>query len=376
MAGRAVPGLSVAGTLSVGDSTVADSIETALALPVPAALEPFGRLARLRLPAGAIAARETGVLRRSLDQREQQIVAQWLGVRDGRSPPSRLTIALLAPSPSAQPVVPVPAPTNPANGPLIAVGDYADLALRLNARLETKAEQLRTDPCLTIQLASQYQGCRSPFAPNLDFQFNVQSGGVVADRVHVNVDYDSKREFDASNNVSVYYEGKANEMLQRLEVGNVSFAPPPSRFITAGIPSGNYGLQAIGQVGPMRFRAIAAQQKGNIVRDARFTVGDRTERAVDRDIEDYQVEPRRFFFTVDPAQFANYPNIDILNGAQMNALSIALGPAVRPTRVLVYRLQIGSQPANPNGPKFRVDGLTTANSAGSTVKKKRRGSTW
>ena len=344
----------------LADSTIADSIAVALALPIPPALGPFGRLAPLRLPARAIAARETGDFRRTLDQRALQIAAQWLGVRDGRAPPSRLTIALLSP--------PVPdaavAPLTPVMGDssMIAIGDYADLSLRLNARLETKAEQLHTNPCLTIQLASQFSGCRSPFAPNFDFQFNVLSGGVIADRVHVNVDYDSQREFDASNNVSVYYEGKANEVLQRLEVGNVSFAPPPSRFITAGIPSGNYGFQALGQIGPMRFRAIAAQQKGNVVRDARFTVGDRTERTVDRDLEDYQVEPRRFFFTVDPAQFARYPNIDLLDRSQMATLSAGLDPAVRPTRVLVYRLQIGSQPANPNGPKFKVDGLVSANS--------------
>ena len=350
------------GVGAVRDSTIADSIAGALALPIPAAMEPFGRLAPLRLPAGALAARETFAFRRTLDARALAIAANWLGVRDGRAPPSRLTIALLGAPGQAAPVDTVRTPLAPTDSSMLAIGDYADLSLRMNARLEAKAEQLRTDPCLTIQLASQYQGCRSPFAPNFDFQFNVLSGGVVADRVHVNVDYDSQREFDASNNVSVYYEGKPNEMLQRLEVGNVSFAPPPSRFITAGIPSGNYGLQAIGQIGPMRFRAIAAQQKGNVVRDARFTVGDRTERTVDRDIEDYQVEPRRFFFTVDPAQFAGYPNIDILDRRQMAALSKDMAENVRPSRVLVYRLQIGSQPANPNGPKFKVDGLVSANS--------------
>jgi cell surface protein SprA len=43
-----------------------------------------------------------------------------------------------------------------------------------------------------------------------DFQFNVRTGGVVADRVFVNVDYDSQREFDASNNISERYQGKTD----------------------------------------------------------------------------------------------------------------------------------------------------------------------
>src|SRR4029078_9252848 len=119
-------------------------------------------------------------------------------------------------------------------------------------------------------------------------------------RVHVDVDYDTQREFDASNTISVNYEGKGNELLQRLEIGNVTFQPPASRFITAGIPSGNYGVQAIAKLGSMRLKTIAAQKKENIFRDRVFTVGDRTFQAIDRKIEDYQFEPRRFFFTVPP----------------------------------------------------------------------------
>ena len=40
---------------------------------------------------------------------------------------------------------------------------------------------------------------------------------VVAERVHLNVDYDSKREFDASNNIQLYYEGKRNELIPAIE---------------------------------------------------------------------------------------------------------------------------------------------------------------
>ena len=348
--GRAVP-----------DSAIARR----LALPLPPALEPFGALAVGRLPASAIAAIQADSVRRALAGRERVMTAAWLGARDRRVPAP--TVASFAPPPRVRPepsllprdttVAGLPSQTLPGSVP---VTDYADLALKLNTRLELKGERAQTSPCLTIELAS-LGTCRSPLVPNFNFQFNVLSGGVVADRVHVDVDYDSQREFDASNNLSIYYQGKPNEVLQRLEVGNVTFAPPPSRFITAGIPSGNYGVQALGQVGPMRFRAIAAQQKGQLVHDARFTVGDRTERSESRDIDDYQIEPRRFFFTVDPALFPGYPSVDILNHAQLASLRAQLPANQRPAKVRVYRLQIGSQPANPNGPRFIVNGLTSAN---------------
>ena len=88
-------------------------------------------------------------------------------------------------------------------------------------------------------------------------------------------------------------------------------------------------------------------------RDTVFTVGGRTSRFPVRTIPDYQVEARRFFFTVDPALFATrYPNIDILNSAQMNELAASLPETQRPVRVSLYRLILGGQPPNPNGPQF------------------------
>ncbi len=192
--------------------------------------------------------------------------------------------------------------------------------------------------------------CRGAFTPQFDFKFGLLTGGTVAERLHVNVDYDSQREFDASNNISVYYEGKPDEILKRVEVGNVSFVPPPSRFITSGIPSGNYGVQAVGQLGPMHFRAIAAQQKGNVVRDRIYTVGDRTLQTVEREIEDYQLERRRFFWVIDPAQLfsARYPNIDILD-PNLPSLAQQIPPGQRPRRVQLYRYR----PPNAQGSAAR-----------------------
>ncbi|MDQ6718503.1 MAG: cell surface protein SprA [Gemmatimonadota bacterium] len=241
--------------------------------------------------------------------------------------------------------------------PVPIIGEYSDIGLQLDSRLEFRGEKNQSKRCASGVFFDPVANCHSAFEPLVDFQFAAKSGGVVADRIHVNLDYDTQREFDASNNISIYYEGKGDEVLQKLEIGNVTFQPPASRFITTGIPSGNYGLQAITKIGPMRLKAIVAQQKGNVVRDRVFTVGDRTLQAIDRKIEDYQFEPRRFFFTVDPKKFgSSYPNIDILNTRRMAQLSSALPDSLRPTRILLYRLLIGGQPPNPNGPQFRLNG--------------------
>lgn len=237
------------------------------------------------------------------------------------------------------------------------IAEHSDLSLQLNARMELRAERNLNERCAVSGFVQPVFDCQSSFLPITDFQFNARSGGVVAERVHVDVDYDTQREFDGSNNISVSYEGKPNELLQRIELGNVTFQPPVSRYITAGIPSGNYGLQAIAKIGSARVRGIIAQQKGNVVRDRVFTVGDRTLAAVDRRIEDYQFEPRRFFFTVPPRLFGSqYPNIDILDSRRMEQLAMSLPDTLRPTRVFLYRLLIGGQPPNPSGPQFKILG--------------------
>lgn len=234
------------------------------------------------------------------------------------------------------------------------LSDYADLTVALDGRVELRAEQTKNARCASGLAFDPVANCRSGFEPLFDFQASLRSGGVVADRMHVNVDYDSQREFESSNTISIAYEGKANERLERFEIGNVSFQPPRSQFITAGIPSNNTGMQAVVRLGAMRLRAIMAQQKGHVVRDRTFTIGDRALKAIDRAIEDYQFEPRRFFFTVDPRLLSGYPNIDLLNGARMAQLAASLPDTLRPTRLYVYRLLIGGQPANPSGPQFRL----------------------
>ncbi|CAN5643596.1 hypothetical protein BH23GEM1_BH23GEM1_01410 [soil metagenome] len=236
------------------------------------------------------------------------------------------------------------------------LGDYTDLTFDLDGRVEFRAERAVNERCSAVGGFDPVIGCRTGFEPLFDFQASLRSGGVVANRIHVNVDYDSQREFDASNNISIYYQGRENDLLERFEIGNVTFQPPRSRFITAGIPSNNTGLQAITRLGPMRLKAIMAQQKGNIVADRIFTVGDRTLQEVDRSIEDYQFEPRRFFFTVDPRLIRGFPNIDILDSRGLATAAAMLPDTLRPTRIFVYRLLIGAQPATPSGPQFRLLG--------------------
>ncbi len=249
----------------------------------------------------------------------------------------------------------------PAPPTLAQLRDTNTLTVRLLSRLESRLERNRSNRCAPGQSGLSITVCRSGFQPLFDFDFNLLAGGSIANRVHVDVDYDSQREFDASNNISVQYAGRPGEVIQKIEIGNVSFAPPLSRFITTGIPSGNYGIQAEGLLGKLGFQAIAAQQKGRVVKAESFTIGGRALRQVNTPLEDYGFESRRFFFTVDPTLFSGYPNIDILNSLEMLQLAAALPDTLRPRGLALYRVLIGGQPPNPNGPQFIARGARNQN---------------
>jgi hypothetical protein len=236
-----------------------------------------------------------------------------------------------------------------------AAAQPSELLLDFLARLEAKGIRAKDERCTQARLVNTTFTCRATFQPTLDFQFGLRTSGSVIDRLRLNVDYDSQREFDGSNNISIVYQGKASERLQRVEVGTVSFLLPPSRFLTAAIPSGNYGIQATAQFGSMQLAAIAAQQKGIVVRDQVFTIGRRVSQTIEQELEDFQIEPRRFFWAIDPQTLGPaYPNVDILNTRELERLANGLGETRRPSRLFIYRVLLGGQPPNPNGPRFQL----------------------
>jgi len=236
------------------------------------------------------------------------------------------------------------------------------LPFQLNIRTEAKSERFQNLRCSSADQTqiSVISGCSTSFlAPAIDAKWSLKASGLVGERFNVNIDYDAQREFDASNVFSLQYVGKPGEHVQRFDVGNIAFAPPPSRFVTSALPSGNFGAQGLFQFGSLKLKTIFAQQTGNVVQNRLYTIAARAEQHTTREIEDYQIERLRFFFTVDPALLGGgraYPNIDILNRAQMSSLRASLPDTLRPTRVVLYRLQFGAQPQNANGPRLAILG--------------------
>src|SRR5207237_6179581 len=142
------------------------------------------------------------------------------------------------PGPLAEPLAPAPAPPPPpppspappqpaAVRPIRVLGAPAELRMDLSVRFELKADRFRNLTCTSIDRQQAISGCRGGF-PTVSpvSQYAVRTGGVVGQRLHVDVDFDSRREFDANNNLKIWYQGLEDDVLKRVEAGNVTFRAP------------------------------------------------------------------------------------------------------------------------------------------------------
>ena len=214
----------------------------------------------------------------------------------------------------------------------------ADLDVEIVGQAELGGDWTRFRPCDTrVQFS-----CEPSLLPRLDpdIQFAVRAQGTIAERITLDVDFDQAREFSAANNINIFYDGGDDDILRRVELGDVTFALPASRFLTEGIPAGNFGFLASGQVGPLEFDGVWAQQQGDLSRrEFRLSGGPGQENFVQVDtlvLDDADYVRGQFFFVVDPEFIDRSPHIDVLS-LDPSSGPVTLSPGAEP--VQVYRFE-------------------------------------
>ena len=225
--------------------------------------------------------------------------------------------AVVAVSPRPLPPAVAARPADERSDPVQALGGIArstQLGMRVVGRTEMGGDWSRFRPCEQRLRES----CTPTLVPRLepDLRFGIQVGGTIADRVTVDVDYDQMREFEAANTINIQYLGGVSSIVRRLEVGDVTFRLPPSRFLTQGLPAGNFGFQAEGRLGPLDLQAVWAEQKGDLSsREFRLTGVGSDRGFVQEDtlvLDDADYVRGQFFFLVDPRAIQDYPHLDLL----------------------------------------------------------------
>lgn len=103
--------------------------------------------------------------------------------------------------------------------------------------------------------ADQQRRIDPAFDQNL--QLNIQ--GTIGDKLSIRTDWDTERAFEFENRLNIFYEGYEDEILQSVEMGNVSMETGNS-LIRGG--SALFGIKARAQFGPLSLTSILSQQEG------------------------------------------------------------------------------------------------------------------
>lgn len=137
----------------------------------------------------------------------------------------------------------------------VDVGDLGRVSLHAKGNVNISGKMVFQDQQLVRSNINETQNTHLEF--DQKESFNVQ--GKVGDRVTVFMDHDSERDFDWENNIRITYDGHEDEIVQRVEAGNVSLSLPGSQALMGSAGhSGLFGIKTVSKFGPMDVTAIAS----------------------------------------------------------------------------------------------------------------------
>jgi cell surface protein SprA len=125
---------------------------------------------------------------------------------------------------------------------------------------------------------------------DFNFRSNISMIGNVGRKLNMRVNYNTEANFDYENDIKIEYTGDADQIIQKIEVGNVSF--PLQSTLISGVSS-LFGGKIITQWGGLRATALASAQRSE---NKSITVkSGSTYQEIAFKADEY--EENRFFFT-------------------------------------------------------------------------------
>ncbi len=127
---------------------------------------------------------------------------------------------------------------------------------------------LRVRGSMSISVIGQRSKSNLPGVQDTSYDFtldqtqNISISGKVGTKVDVNIAQNTES-FDFENSLRITYSGDSNEIIQRLEAGNIGLSLPGTRFVSfSGVNKGLFGLKAEKKIGRLRSTSIASFEKG------------------------------------------------------------------------------------------------------------------
>ncbi len=162
---------------------------------------------------------------------------------------------------------------------------------------------------------------QSTFSPRFSQtqQFTVE--GRIGEKVTVSVQQNSEAVTDIENTLKLRYDGDEDEIVQKIEAGNVSLSLPSTKYVIfGGSNQGLFGLKSQMQLGNLKMTSIASLEKGQ-QQELKISGNSSSSTTIIKDI-DY-IQNRYFFidrfyrdvfedeFTDDLQQFQYFPGKDV-----------------------------------------------------------------
>ncbi|MBI5806374.1 hypothetical protein HZA73_10050 [candidate division TA06 bacterium] len=111
---------------------------------------------------------------------------------------------------------------------------------------------------------TEVAGNTGSFALKIKQEQQVNLEGIIGERLHVLIDWNSEALTDKKSKIRLYYEGKEDEILQRLEAGDTEFSLAGSSLI-GGLSTqhkGLFGIKGVAKLGGLELTAIASKDEG------------------------------------------------------------------------------------------------------------------
>lgn len=121
---------------------------------------------------------------------------------------------------------------------------------------------------VTLDFGANFQKIQNPSIPirqqknggfQFDQQINLSVVGKIGEKLKVTTNFDNNNSFDFQNNMKVEYTGFKEDILKKLEIGNVSL--PLNNSLISGAQN-LFGVKAQLQFGKLMVTALAATQRG------------------------------------------------------------------------------------------------------------------
>lgn len=128
--------------------------------------------------------------------------------------------------------------------------------------------EIRPNGTALLDLGAEFNRNGNPSLPirqqrtaNFRFNQNIQLNvvGKIGEKLRLNANWDTQATFDFENQLKLEYTGTEDEIIQKIEAGNVSL-PLTSSLISGG--QNLFGVKMAMRFGPLTITSIASQQKG------------------------------------------------------------------------------------------------------------------